>query len=144
MVFSVVDDTVVVDNETNDDCGDDVAPVCDVVDDVVLETDDVAVDSTVDDIADDDSIVALVVVKVIGDDDENVDSIIVVVGDDVSSLVVTITVYTTALETVAVAIANKTALRTIANFDESRLFSPNPKLKLPKRVPKQKQADDHR
>ena len=89
-VFSVVDDTVVVDNETNDDWGDDVAPVCDVVDVVVLDTDDVAVDSTVDDAddVDDDNVVSFVVAKVIGDDDE----IAVVVGDDVSSPVVITTV----------------------------------------------------
>ena len=93
---------------------------------------------------DDESSVALVVAKVMGDDGDNVAGFVVVVGDDVPSPVVTITVTATVLASVTAANVNKTNLRTIADFDESRIFSPDPKLKLPNRVPKQKLADEHR
>lgn len=107
-----------------------------VVDDLVVDVVDLVVVVDVDSVAEDGSIV-VVVSDVIVDGDN------VVVGDDNSSSEVIITVNATALETDAKAIVNKTAFRATANFGESRLLSPHPKLKLPKRVPIQKLSADH-
>ena len=114
--------------------------VVDVVDIVVLDVVDIVVVVDVDnivDVAEDDSTVGVVSdVIVVGDN--------VVVGEDTSSSEVIITVTATALETDATANVNKTAFRAMANFVESRKFSPHPKLKLPKRVPIQKLNADHK
>ena len=108
--------------------------VVDVVDIVVVDVVDFVVVVDVDnivDVAEDDSTVGVV-------------SDVIVVGEDTSLSEVIITVTATALEIDATAIVNKTAFRAMANFVESRKFSPHPKLKLPKRVPIQKLNADHK
>ena len=129
VVIVVVDNVIV-----------DVDKIVVVVEDLVVDVVDIVVVVDVGnivDVAEDESTVGVVSdVIVVGNN--------VVVGEDTSSSEVIITVTATALETDATAIVNKTAFRAMANVGESRLFSPQPKLKLPKRVPMQKLIADHK